>query len=296
MVDPQWSANVGGKFVRPLDDFPEIRERAGLDEWFYLTSVTHDACKTNKTRAIGGTRTVMGVDVGDIAAYRKYDTRFRGRLTYDGGRDKIAADLAQVIGVNVPATVLCNDRGEFSCVQKAPSALLHQNLQMFHDAVRANPPLAEVAIASLASRYDPANFVFDVWMGNVDRRINYKNTLISETSSGFTVWLIDFDNALGHRIRPWSEDGYKACGLTPDESPLPYCLKGRGEFLSNFERFADRIESTFAIGDNLIEEICRRVGLFYGDEVSLSATKTIADGLKFRKAHLREWSCELLKN
>jgi hypothetical protein len=198
------------------------------------------------------------------------------------------------LGVSVPPTLLWRDGEDVGAVQKEPPNFNH-NLELFVLACEVDPVGAEAEIAHLADAYDPMNVYFDVWICNRDRHINYKNTLVAETSTAIVVWIIDFNASLGHAGRPWTDAHREEHGIEEHEPPVPHIIAKRPDWLQKVKEFAEHAESRLsALGHDSIKEICRRSFEFYKVEGTSEIAAELADRLQCRKLRVREWTWKLL--
>ena len=244
-----------------------------------------------------GTRTIQAVTIGATRCYKKYDDKVQGTLfCFNGMRDKIAADLAQIVCVNIPPALLWKNAHDIGCVQQEPPHdQLHQTLALFLQVNQAAGNPKPELVDSLARCYQPENYLFDLWVGNRDRFGNPKNTLIAETATGLTFYLIDFDNSMGHRERPWTDDRHQEIGFNRDDPPVPQFFAKDPRFLESFLKDADRIQRNINLAeDGLISEICGRCGEYYESSDAIDTASVIASGLIFRKQHVMEWARKLI--
>jgi len=267
----------------------------GMDPWLYATSTNTNTFSRAIAVAQKGQRTVHKITVAGVTAYRKWDARGRGRCYMDGARDKIASDLGQLLGANVPATLLWSHRGDSGCVQKEPPNFFGQSLQLFRQAIEADPEGGEAMLAKLARSYDPMSMFLDIWTGNTDRFENEGNTLLCENSNSCLVWIIDFNCSLGHKERPWSEFYGSNHGFDAERPPVPYVIAKRPEWRERIavelDKLQNRVESVDA---KVIDEICERSFDFYRSLGCRETTSHIAELLKKRQVMIKGWAVDLL--
>jgi len=282
-----------------MDDF--LRQKYPLlDEWLHKLST--DPTKFGSRSAASGqptqsTRHILRLEVEGHQALQKYDCPSRER-TYDGGRDKVAADLAQLLHVFVPSALLWRDKFEFGCVQKEPPFAPYQTLRQFLDSLGVAPDDDEkdAITAAIANSYSALNVLFDIWVCNTDRATNYKNTLIVEPATGLGVWLVDYNNSLGHLERPWTNAYKSQHGFRDDDIPVPALLRNRSDFLSKVKGSIDAAEEVIlSADDESIDHICNRAFGFYEEPSSPKIAKLTAECLKARKQKVKDWTCQLLK-
>ncbi len=265
----------------------------GLDAWFYELAFDPAAFKGLAAMVDDGTRTVLLYDIAGTKVYRKWDRNCR-KPTYCGAREKIAADLAQLYGVSVPPVLLWHDDSHFGCVQKAPPNEC-QELEYLCRGGKEDPEgFEKIVIPALVKAYDPANFFFDLWLCNRDRFGNYHNVMVSETSTNGTVWLIDFNCALGHNERPWTDDHCTVHGIEQNEPPVPLVIRNSPEWVQFLSEQAENLQQRLAaIDEDGIDEICFRAFAFYGTEAA-GLAKSLSGRLKCRKHRVKEWTWQLL--
>lgn len=265
-----------------------------LDPWFYVSELDVTEFKVNLAFVSNSQRTVYLVTDNVTIAYKKFDQKRLGKPKGNGGRDKLAADLAQIMAISVPPTALWKSEAECGCIQKEP-AHFKQTLKSFLKAVRVDPEGAKKLLPLVIDAYDGANVFFDVWLGNRDRGGNPNNVLIAESGTATLVWLIDYDCALSHAECPWDEGRCDDCGIEPKEPPVPSFILRNQEWvqraIQSAEDFNERLAS---VDDETIDELCRRAFEFYGDEEKLELAATVADGLKRRRDKVTTWTKELL--
>ncbi len=267
------------------------------DEWLYLCDIDVSAFSPSKAYIQDGHRIILQIDIGGIVAFRKWDKITRSKFCNSALRDKIAADLAQILGVNIPATLMWREGADLGCVQKAPPNQFAQTMEMYLKACQVAKKSKPELDNAIARAYDPENFYFDVWVANHDRSYNMRNLLISETSSVVSISLIDYNCALGHKEKPWPKDSqFNDSGFLLDNPPIPHFLKSNEVFLQQFHEAADRIDERFSkLGEEVIHSLCERAGSFYRQEDVHSMAKIVSNGLIERRKQTKSWAQELLK-
>lgn len=270
-----------------------VRDIEGLDDWTYLLHPPEDSPPVPTGAYVeSGQRRISRVKCLTVDAFQKADHSHNGKTCHCGARDKIAADLAALIGVNVPPVLLHFDNGEHTCIQKEPPNQVYETLDIVKRAAAISGDQRPLNLVELA--YPAMNVVFDVWLGNCDRRANHRNTLVASATTAITIWLIDFNHALGHRLRPWIDGRFADRNLDPEEVPIPECLHNLTDWNRKLGLSTDNVKSRLQmVHDDLIEEICGRAFSVYTGVRADAERCAIAEGLKYRKDRALEWALEL---
>lgn len=226
--------------------------------------------------------------------YRKWD-RPGSRHFFDGAREKVASDLAQILGVNVPATLLWTEGGEYGCVQEEPPHF-NQTLDDFVRATKSAPPDESAPLVErLRSVYDPIFLFFDVWVANHDRALNNGNCLISENRTQVIWWLIDYSLSLGHRERPWGHHCCDRHGFGPGSPiPLPQVVAAPSWIETALSRADDCQKRIEAVDDESVRHICSRAFGIYGVGETSDLVERISSCLICRKPRGKTWTLQLL--
>jgi hypothetical protein len=265
----------------------------GLDPWCYEVSIDPADFGPRKAYITDGSRTIELLPVGADDAYKKWDDSGPTGPRWDGARDKVAADVGSILGVNVPPTLLWRSSLGCGCVQKEPPHF-GQSLEMFLQGVRADPEGADEALAYLAAIYDPMNVFLDMWFGNVDRHSNLKNTLLCESSTQGLVWIIDFNCSMGHHIRPWVEPPPETSGLRDGEVPAPQIIWDhpvfRQKLTENANYYQERLS---AIDDNTVRVLCHRAFGYY-ENCTPEVYERIGRRLIWRRERVADWVIQCL--
>lgn len=277
----------------PVECQIDLREQyPNNDEWFYRCDTRHQSFSKPNAVCVS-TRTVQRISAEGVDVYRKWDNAHRSGLRPDGAKDKIAADLASILGINVPQVLLWKSREGSGCIQKEPPHF-DQPLSLLLEAVKVDPEGGKPILDMVVSAYNPANAFFDAWLCNVDRHANYGNTLLSETSTSYTIWLIDFDLALGTKNRPWTEQHCEMLGLTVSEAPAPQFIWDDENWRRKVQESADTLQRQFSeIDESAILEICCRAFSYYDDEHTQALGETIGRLLICRRVKINEWLDQL---
>jgi hypothetical protein len=275
-----------------------LTEHPDLDPWLYREHAYTAQFGKMQAYIADGQRTVYKIECEGIPAYQKFDSEERNQFSMDGAREKLASDLAQVLGIAVPGTLVWRDRyfGK-GCVQKEPPGALIQTLDTFHRALEfATPEQRREVIEYCAGIYEPRGVFFDVWVGNIDRATNYRNTLIAETSSGSVFWLIDFNCALSTSLRPWNDASSQEHGFCREDVPIPTFLARHPVVLRNVENVADHMNDCLSrIDKDLIVGLSRRAFSQYEDQGGIQLADRIADCLEQRRSKVTLWTRQLIR-
>ena len=215
-------------------------------------------------------------------------------------REKIAVDLALVLGLLTPAAVLCKPMKEqvyWPSVVTARDFQHVQSMDIWRSAVLAeseeedDPTLYQTELQALTSSYDICFVAFDLWVGNSDRRTNLGNLLVVEEGTGTRIIPIDYGNCLGDRFGSWRFGRHQECQWDEEKGPVPVILD-RSQ-LAGLDRNAifDRIE---AVDNEVIEFLVSRALDYFDSKVSSADADAFLNGLIYRRDKVREWTKERL--
>lgn len=269
-----------------------IADIQNLDDWAYDVSIDSTRFGKADARLDYGTRTSQRVCIdGDLKAYRKWDMESRGVPKADGAADKVASDLAQVLGLAIPGVLLWQDSERFGCVQKEPPFQV-QPISYAMKAMRVDDgPERTDILARIAKAYLPQIFYFDLWVYNRDRRLNLQNLLISESSTATLIWPIDYNCAFGHGVETFPDGhGFESIG-----APLPEFLESMPLWVKTCLEDADNcIQAIMSLHDDIVTQICCRAFEFYGDILAKGRGENLASNLLLRRRYIKEWAAGLL--
>jgi len=266
----------------------------GLDPWFYEVDIHPSSFGEVSAYIPDGMRTVQRVEVDGQPAYRKWDSApLKGKPRLDGARDKVAADLAQLVGANVPAVLLWSMQDEVGCIQKEPPHFT-QNLKLFLAACEVAAD-GEAMLRDLASTYDLINVFLDVWVCNRDRFANYKNTLVCESNSSILAWIIDFNGAMGPLHHPWQLSSAQQHELDLREPPIPQAFLEARDWREVLAREADNMERRLlAVPEETLGYLCSRAFCHNAQQGGQELADLVSTVLKERRMKVKEWTNSLL--
>jgi len=139
--------------------------------------------------------------------------------------------------------------------------------------------------AEASEAYPLEVIAFDLWVGNVDRHINYGNLLVVDApGDGIQLVPLDYDLSLGSKRR-WDENRFESPGC---EEELPYLQFMVGKIRAK-DRVLDAAERIAELDSSMINTIIARAADYCDRELERKLAESTQQALLYRQGRLCEW-------
>lgn len=266
----------------------------GLDRYLYVAEEAHEWIVLN---GLGGARdvTLRKSHPGGRRGYWKCDA-----FHFEGFAEKVCSDLAQILGLPVPAACLTRFDGKVQVISLEPIGSI-QTLALVRGDRKFGPD-DPLRLKDYVDVFDQGLIAFNLWVDSWDV---HEGNFVCNVVTGM-LWAIDYGNAFGHislKDGQTQEVKYSEClwlsgdpmdgpslpreGRSDDPLlPLPSFMHQSQIDLNQMKLTASEIQR---IPDDVVWELVNRAASVYNSPNLSEFAAVVGNALISRKDKVSEW-------